>query len=396
MVADHRVLSARASAGRGNGTTARFRPSVPERRVRTLCRVKIALTHPYSWPEVRRGAERIIMETARSLTARGHDVTVFSAGWTGGTTIEWDSRIVRFRRRWRQAARHERWFALRVIPSLLRGGFDVVHSFMPQDAVAAIRTQRFRGHRTLYDEMGVPWLMWDRLPDHRARRRVVEEIDVYACMSRFALEALHARTSRRGVQLPGGVRMDEFRPSDRRADEPTVLYSGALNVKFKGVGSLLEAVAVAAEREPHLRLWLSGPGNAAPLLASAPAAARERVRVLDLGQPEDQADRYARAWTTVLPSTGESFGMVMLESLACGTPIVTTDHGAPQELVTPATGAVATAGDVRSLADALLRALALTRDPITVDRCREAASEYDWVTAIAPLLERLYRREGSR
>lgn len=335
------------------------------------------------------------MEIARSLTERGHAVTVFSAGWTGGTTVEHGARIVRFRRRWRQPARHERWFAIRLMPSLLRGRFDVVHSFMPRDAVAAIRTQRFTGHRTLYDEMGVPWLMWDGLPDQRARRRVVEEVDVYACMSQYALEALHARTSRRGVQLPGGVRMDEFRPSDRRAAEPTLLYSGALNERFKGVASLLEAVAVAAEREPRLRLWLSGPGDATALLASAPAATRARVRVLDLGQPEDQAERYATAWTTVLPSTGESFGMVMLESLACGTPIVTTDHGAPQELVTPATGAVAAAGDVHSLADALLRALALTRDPSTVDRCREAASDYDWVTAIAPLLERLYRCEGS-
>jgi glycosyltransferase involved in cell wall biosynthesis len=87
--------------------------------------------------------------------------------------------------------------------------------------------------------------------------------------------------------------------------------------------------------------------------------------------------------------------MVLLESLACGTPIVTTDHGAPQELVTPTTGAVGRAGDPESLADALGRALELARDPLTVKACRATAEPYDWDTGIAPLLEELYQ-EGRR
>ncbi len=48
--------------------------------------MKLAVTHPYSWPEVRRGAERIIVETARSMAARGHTVTVFTAGAVASRT----------------------------------------------------------------------------------------------------------------------------------------------------------------------------------------------------------------------------------------------------------------------------------------------------------------------
>jgi phosphatidylinositol alpha-mannosyltransferase len=285
---------------------------------------------------------------------------------------------------------HEQWFGWRVAPHLARGRFDATHAFMPHDAVAAIRTRRLGGHRTLYDEMGVPWLVWHKLRDERARQRVARDVDVYGCMSQYALDALHANSDREGVRIPGGVRLGAFQPAVAREPVPTLLFSGAFDVPFKGVASLLEALALAAAKEPDVQLWLSGPGDGTALLAAAPAAARERTTILPLGEPGDQAGRYARAWATVLPSQRESFGMVMLESLACGTPIVTTDHGAPQELVTPATGAVSAAGDAASLADALVRAIALARRPETAAACRESATPYDWDDGIAPLLEKLY------
>ncbi len=84
-----------------------------------------------------------------------------------------------------------------------------------------------------------------------------------------------------------------------------------------------------------MQLWLSGPGDAGELLAAAPAEARERTTVLGVGEAHEQAARYGRAWATVLPSTDDSFGMALIESQACGTPIVVSTHGAPQELVEP-------------------------------------------------------------
>jgi glycosyltransferase involved in cell wall biosynthesis len=151
-----------------------------------------------------------------------------------------------------------------------------------------------------------------------------------------------------------------------------------------------------AEREPEAHLWLSGPGDARPLLAAAPAAARERAEVLPLGEPSDQAERYARAWVTALPSTNESFGMVLLESLASGTPIAVSDHAAPKELVTPQTGVVCEAENPRSLADALVAAFDLARGPQTVERCRAYAAGYDWDESLAPRLERLYAEARTR
>jgi glycosyltransferase involved in cell wall biosynthesis len=113
--------------------------------------------------------------------------------------------------------------------------------------------------------------------------------------------------------------------------------------------------------------------------------------VLDLGDPLSQAARYAEAWTTVLPSTFESFGMVLVESLACGTPIVVADHSAPPELARPGVGFVTEVGDPGSLAAGLLSALTLARDPSTSARCRAAAADYSW-DRLAGHLEVLYAK----
>jgi alpha-1,6-mannosyltransferase len=114
--------------------------------------------------------------------------------------------------------------------------------------------------------------------------------------------------------------------------------------------------------------------------------------VLGVGEADRQAERYARAWATCLPSTHDSFGMALLESLACGTPLVTTTHSAPQELVAPGlTGELCAPEDPVGLAGACVRALALARDPATVQRCRRSADPYDWDGGLAPLCEGLYQ-----
>jgi glycosyltransferase involved in cell wall biosynthesis len=355
--------------------------------------MKVAITHPYSWPEVRRGAERITVETGRALAARGHDVTLFTAGRAPIGKRRDDTRVVRYRRVFDDPHRHERWFGWRVFPDLVRGRFDAVHSLMPYDAIAAIRARKLTGHVSVYEEMGNPYRWWWALqPDRRARERVVREIDVYACMSRYALRVLEQEWRRGGVVIPGGVRLDEFAPATEREPEPTILFSGALAEPRKHLDTLLKALALLARREPDVRLWLSGPGDPAPLLAAAPSESQARTIVLALGQADEQAQRYARAWVTALPSEEDSFGMALIESLACGTPIAVADNGAPEELVTDEIGAVARLGDPESLANALSTALELARRPATTQHCRERASAFDWDFTIAPFLEKLYTR----
>jgi phosphatidylinositol alpha-mannosyltransferase len=212
-------------------------------------------------------------------------------------------------------------------------------------------------------------------------------------MSKHALDVLRADWGREGVLIPGGVRLDQFDVATSREPTPTILFSGALTEPRKGVALLLEAMALVAADIPNVTLWLSGPGDPSELIAAAPPAAQKVVEVLPLGTPQDQGLRYQRAWATTLPSRWDSFGMVLIESLASGTPIVVLDDAAPPQLVTPQTGAIATPDDAASLAAALRHALKLASEPETAARCREFAGQFDWDECIAPLLERLYQQK---
>ncbi len=215
---------------------------------------------------------------------------------------------------------------------------------------------------------------------------------VYSGMSRCAVDHLAREYGRDdGVVVPGGVDRDEFSPAPRRAERPTLLFSGAFDVPIKEVALLLEALPIVARSEPDVQLWLSGPGDATELLAGAPAEARERTEALGLGEADRQHERYGQAWATCLPSRYDSFGMVLVESLACGTPLVTTTQGAPQELVEEGvTGSLCKPGDPEDLARACVQSIQLARRPETTEACRRSAERFDWDRGIAPLVECLY------
>lgn len=359
--------------------------------------MRVALTHAFCWPEVRRGAERFVPALGAALARRGHDVVHISSAWEHGREVADGVTTVRLRRRFEDESRHEADFGRRLLLHLLRGRFDAVHSLGRHDALASIRAARVRRRRrTVITDLGFPERSyWERQrgPDEaRVVERVVADIDVYSAMSRLAIETLARDYGRRdGVVVPGGVALEAFVPASARESRPTILFSGVVTERRKGVPVLLEALPLIAASQPEVQLWLSGPGDPAELLAEAPAEARARTHVLGLGEATQQHERYGRAWVTCLPSTHDSFGMALVESLACGTPLVTTTHGAPPELVTERlTGEVCRPHDATDLAAACLRAFELARRPETVAACRVAAERFDWDATLGPLCERLY------
>src|SRR5439155_10598969 len=98
--------------------------------------------------------------------------------------------------------------------------------------------------------------------DRVAHERVVRDVEVYGCLSRFALNALASDYGRKGVITPGGVRLSDFTPAATREPQPTILFSGALDEPRKGLPVAIDALALVMRTEPTVKLWLSGPGDA--------------------------------------------------------------------------------------------------------------------------------------
>jgi phosphatidylinositol alpha-mannosyltransferase len=153
------------------------------------------------------------------------------------------------------------------------------------------------------------------------------------------------------------------------------------------VSLLVEAFARVREAVPAAELWLMPSADAS--LASAPG-----VRVVDPGADRDAlVALYRSAWTTVLPAFREAFGLVVVESLACGTPVVgMRDGGAvPQILATDGAlvGRIADP-DADSLAAELLAAIASPPDAETAVACRSRAEDFS-IERCAERYEALYR-----
>jgi glycosyltransferase involved in cell wall biosynthesis len=86
----------------------------------------------------------------------------------------------------------------------------------------------------------------------------------------------------------------------------------------------------------------------------------------------------------------EAFGLVVVESLAAGTPVAGVRSGAlPELLADERVGALAEPGDEAGLAEAMDRALALGADPATAAVCREHAARYE-EKVVLPRYEALY------
>ena len=267
-----------------------------------------------------------------------------------------------------------------------------MHSLGPGDASASVIVAKIRrARRTVYTHLGIPdRTYYEQEPDWRWHAFVAKHVDVYGCMSRHAARLCEEGFGRQAALTPGGVHLDHFTTSRQRAEQPTLVYAGALTEPRKHVDDLLEAVAIIARTRPEVRLRLAGPGDPSALLAAAPEAARRRTEIVPPGSA-DLTAIYSEAWATVLPSVNEAFGIVLVESLACGTPIVVCDDSAPPELAQPGVGEIAAPRDPGSLAAACERAFELVQQEGIEGRCRAAAEPYDWDSSIAPAVEALYR-----
>lgn len=174
-----------------------------------------------------------------------------------------------------------------------------------------------------------------------------------------------------GATLPDDVRRH------RLAGGPRFVFAGAVRVG-KGIDLLLDAFARLRERMPEAELVLAG-ALVEPELGGRIAAMPGVLQLGALPQPA-LFQVFADADCFVLPSRFDSFGMVVAEALACGTPVLLSDRVGAKEIIEefPQAGWV-----VPLCADALYqRMLALATDRAQLERARAparvAGQKYTW------------------
>jgi glycosyltransferase involved in cell wall biosynthesis len=373
--------------------------------------MKIVLTHPFCWPYVRRGTERGMDVLAHYLVDSGHQVTTVStrpgAGGTErgstGTRILCAPLTLPFMGALRIQPTHTFFFtSLRTLRNL---DADVVHSFYPSDALAAIFTKRRLGHRTVLQMNGVAipgvscyrWLP----PEGAMFREALRRSDARIACSRFVRDLLGNQYGVDAEVIPPPIRLEAYQVGQGPPEgRPTIFAAADFDVRRKGVRALVNAFAIVKGAIPKARLKLSGKMSVAlgsELLGKLPDSVRNDVELLGLGSVDDLPRLYREASVTVLPAMWEPSGTVLFESLASGTPVVATNHAGIPEFVTREVGVLfnpKTDGEEThnavGLADAILEGLALSEKTGTRAACRAHALGYGW-GAVGPRIESVYR-----
>ena len=207
-------------------------------------------------------------------------------------------------------------------------------------------------------------------------RRALASADVVLAASAFmATEAsLHGANAARThvVPLPTGW-ADTPAPVPASGPLPVLLFASRLTPE-KGVATLLEAFALM---RTNAVLELAGTGISAAATARTVGAHPRADRIRLLGHLENRAmhDAYARASVVVVPSLWpEPFGLVGIEALATGRPVVATGVGGTADWARAVLGVVTVPpGHPQELAAALDRTLA---DPAWASRAREAGTRW--------------------
>ena len=214
--------------------------------------------------------------------------------------------------------------------------------------------------------------------------------------------------------IPPGVDLERFQPMDREEAlartgydpcDRLLLFVGRMD-PVKGLDTLIRAMGEVVKREPelleHACLCIVG-GDAVEdgrtadeEMAEIHALRRELglgdfVRFVGMLSQDELPYWYNAAEVVIVPSRYESFGMVALEAMACGTPVIASDVGGLSSLVRDGrTGFLVDDGDPEALASKLVPLLALPEIHDTLGEHGVATAEaYGW-PSIAERVEALY------
>jgi glycogen(starch) synthase len=193
------------------------------------------------------------------------------------------------------------------------------------------------------------------------------------------------------------VNLDAFRSVFARPDERLLLYVGRLD-REKGLYVLLQAFSRLAAARRDLRLVLVGEGKLRQGLQQEAAGLGlgERITFLGYVAPPALAAVYRMAEAVVVPSLYEPFGLVALEAMAAGAPVIASSAGGLAEIVTEGVGLLVPPGNVEALAQAITRVLddASCADRLVAAGRARVAAHYGW-EGIAVRTAEVYARAGA-
>jgi phosphatidylinositol alpha-mannosyltransferase len=350
--------------------------------------MRVGIVCPYSW-DIPGGVQAHVRDLAEALIGLGHQVSVLAPGDEDSplppyvvaagrsVPVRYNGSVARLQFGPVSATRVRRW--------LREGRFDVLHVHEPAaPSLSLLAVMLARG----------PIVATFHAATERSRfleaaagilQPFMEKIRGRIAVSAAARKVQVEHLGGDAVEIPNGVAVARYAHAEPLTGYPraggTVGFIGRYDEPRKGIPVLLDALARLAPSRPGLRLLVAGRGDAEDLLADLPSALAGRIDLLGQVSEADKARMLRSVDVYCAPNTGqESFGIILLEAMAAGTPIVASDLEAFRRVLDDGRGgAVFRAGDSADLARTLA---AVLDDPGRRDALSRIGSElvhaYDW------------------
>lgn len=192
----------------------------------------------------------------------------------------------------------------------------------------------------------------------------LQRVDAIQVENRWMLEYARKLNEGRSVDVryaPPGIDARAFTPSKARLLQPVpyILCVGRLDDPRKNVELLLESyLRIPGEVRSRVRLVLAGSSGPPPRFwaQAQREGVAERITVVHHPDHSKLVTLYQNALAFALPSHEEGLGLVALEAMACGVPVVSTRCGGPEEIISDSVdGFLVPLNDADGFADRLLR-----------------------------------------
>jgi phosphatidylinositol alpha-mannosyltransferase len=357
--------------------------------------LRIGIVCPYSF-DVPGGVQNHVRDLAETLIDLGHHVSVLAPGDEESMTlpyvvpagrtvpVPYNGSVARVSFGLISATRVRRWIAA--------GGFDVLHvhePLLPSLAMLAVLSARGPVVATFHTAMTRSRML---AAAQGMLQLVLEKITARIAVSELARKVQVEHLGGGGWEIPNGVQVAKFATAEPLPDwsGPSIGFLGRFTEPRKGFPTLLSAFTTLARERPDVRLLVAGPGDVDEVIRDVPQPVRDRIVFLGKVSEVDKARMLRSVDIYVAPNVGgESFGMILTEAMAAGTPVVASDLDAFRRVLDGGrAGALFPTGDAAALARTLGELLDdPARREALATRATAVVAAFDWPVVAERVLE---------
>jgi len=316
------------------------------------------------------GGETHVSELAKSLRNAGHDV-VIAGRPNSPLTAQIELPFLNSA---------DFITAMRLRKRLKRERFDIVHAHVARDyTIVAAAAWTIRGSKVVFTRHLL----------HPVRRHLFyRRVDAWIAPTSKILEALTPLTPKKSEVIPNWVDLEQFPLSPHPLHRPPTIGLLGQVSPHKGHDDAIEALR---RLDGSFKLLVAGKGDTSYEKELQKKAAGLPVEFLGF---VSRADFFQKTDLVIVPSWEEPFGIVVLEAMATGIPVIATNRGGPAEIISsPREGVLVPPRDPCALANAI-QALAAddARRSMIVRNARARVEKHFDIRIVVPQIEDFYKR----